>query len=89
MIISLDYDGTYTEDPALWDTFVKQARRNGHKVFLITMRYPSEPVTLNAEVDAILYTSREAKLQYTAKCNIRVDVWIDDRPDFILQSALR
>lgn len=89
MIISLDYDGTYTEDPALWDMFVLHARRNGHQVFLITMRYPDEPVTLTANVNRVVYTSREAKLPYTARNNIQVDVWIDDRPDFILHSAAR
>jgi len=39
MLIVIDFDGTYTNDPALWDAFIKMAKENYHEVFCATMRY--------------------------------------------------
>jgi hypothetical protein len=39
MLISLDYDNTYTLDPKFWDMFVKNAISSGHRVICCTMRY--------------------------------------------------
>lgn len=87
MIIALDYDGTYTADPALWDAFIRSARQRNHQVHLVTMRHESEPVRLGEQVDRVHYTDRKAKLQYMASKGIEVQIWIDDQPRFILLSA--
>ena len=42
MNFALDYDGTYTSDPALWLSWATQAIKHGHGVYLVTMRYPNE-----------------------------------------------
>lgn len=39
MIIALDYDGTYTADPALWDQFILLAIKNNHYVVCCTLRH--------------------------------------------------
>ena len=87
MRIALDYDGSYTADPALWDAFIASARLRGHEVHLVTMRAESEPVRLGAHVDRIHYTDRKAKRPYMEARGLPVQVWIDDMPDFILQGA--
>lgn len=87
MLIALDFDGTYTEDPRLWDDFVAYARKRGHEVHLVTMRAHSEAVRLGCEVDAIHYTDRKSKRQYMQARGLNVQVWIDDMPEFILGSA--
>lgn len=87
MNIALDYDGTYTADPALWDAFIRAARSRCHQVHVVTMRHESEPVRLGEQVDRIHYTDRKAKLQYMATRGIEVQIWIDDQPRFILLSA--
>jgi hypothetical protein len=87
MIIALDYDGTYTADPVLWDAFIRNAHLKGHQVHVVTMRHESEPVRMGEQPARIHYTDRKAKLPYMAALGLAVQIWIDDRPDFILQSA--
>lgn len=71
--IALDYDGTYTADPALWNAFIGIAQSYGHSVKIVTMRHPTEPVP-NPPCE-VIYTARKAKmLSYLA------DIWIDDQP---------
>lgn len=42
MLIALDYDGTFTEDPTLWVSFIAMAQAHGHDVIGVTMRYEFE-----------------------------------------------
>jgi hypothetical protein len=88
MNISLDFDDTYTRDPLLWDNFVASARRHGHYVYVVTMRYKEEGddviKALQENVDQIIFTGRMAKKPYLAKMMIHIDVWIDDNPFAIL-----
>lgn len=80
MRIALDYDGTYTADPKLWDSFIDCAHRRGHTVTCVTMRYPTESIEINCPV---VYTSRKAKASaFTA------DVWIDDKPHWLFQDSI-
>lgn len=79
MKIAIDYDGTYTADPALWRLFIEQAKSAGHSVTCVTMRYPHEPVDMPCEV---FYTSRKAKA-----VAFDADVWIDDSPRWLLQDS--
>lgn len=84
MNIALDYDGTHTADPALWDAFIRTAIARGHDVRCVTMRYPSEEITVPCPV---IYTGRKAKLEQAAERGFIVKVLIDDMPHFILESA--
>jgi hypothetical protein len=80
MIIALDYDKTYTADPALWDNFIQSAKDRGHSVKIVTMRYTSEPIE-SVPVD-VVYTSRKAKATV-----FKADIWIDDSPSWIFQDS--
>lgn len=84
MLISLDYDATYTRDPALWDAFVASATDAGHQVVCLTMRYPHEAVEMPCPV---IYTSRKAKKPHAEDLGLAVDVWIDDTPGWIFADA--
>lgn len=79
MNIAIDYDGTYTEDPALWNGFISQAMERGHNVTCVTMRYPHEPIEMPC---AVFYTSRKAKARA-----FDADIWIDDSPHWLLSDA--
>lgn len=87
MIIALDYDGTYTADPDLWDAFVAGAQAKVHEVHMVTMRHESEPVRTGVMMNRIHYTDRKGKLAYMAAKGIQVQIWIDDQPRFILLAA--
>jgi hypothetical protein len=80
MLIALDYDKTYTADPALWDDFIQSAKDRGHTVKIVSMRYPSEPIE-SVPVD-VVYTSRKAKATI-----FKADIWIDDSPTWIFEDS--
>lgn len=90
MNIGLDYDDTYTRDPALWDHFILCARKRRHKVYLVTWRFDVECDIvfhdLADKVDGIYPTGRKAKEKFMYDKGIRIDVWIDDNPSAILRS---
>jgi hypothetical protein len=81
MLIALDYDKTYTADPALWDNFVDLAQSRGHTVKIVTMRRPDEAI--DTDVVDVVYTSRKAKSSV-----IRADIWIDDSPHWVYQDSV-
>lgn len=91
MNISLDFDDTYTKDPALWNKFIVEARASGHRVFVVTMRYGHGPeaeevrnLLGDGKTDGIYFTGRRFKEEFMAReSDIRIDVWIDDTPRFI------
>lgn len=89
LTIALDYDGTVTADPELWKTFLKQAKSRRHRVAIVTMRYPEEPIldTIAAMAWRVIYTSRRAKENFLSSRGIHIDIWIDDNPGYIFSDA--
>lgn len=84
MLIAIDYDGTYTADPWLWNHFIEMAQHRGHRVVCVTMRYPTEIIDgMTCGPIDIVYTSRKAKA-----LAFKADVWIDDSPQWLLQDSL-
>lgn len=84
MIIALDYDGTYTKDPAMWRKVIAIATEAGHRVVCVTSRWKEEAIEMPCEV---IYTGRLAKARVAADAGIDVDIWIDDNPFFIMAGA--
>ena len=88
---ALDYDGTVTSAPQAFLNFVKELRAIGNKVYIVTMRYPSECDTILQEfkdnVDGIIATSRGPKLEAIEKLGLVMNIWIDDNPRAIFESA--
>ena len=84
MIIGLDYDGTYTRDPAFFNKFIELSMSHGHSVVCVTMRSPTEQIVMPC---AVYYTSRVAKQPFMQSKGISVDFWIDDMPFFIYDNA--
>ena len=88
MIIALDFDETFTADPALWTAFIVRAHTRLHKVTFVTYRPPhgnNEDIEYESEnlgVD-IVYTSGKQK-QHCFKA----DIWIDDSPETIVSYDL-
>ena len=91
MNYSLDYDNTYTTDPVMWDALIDMMKRYGHKVYVVTMRTPEEGEEVRKyladKVEMVICTSRKAKQDYVTSMNVRIDIWIDDMPWFILNDA--
>ena len=89
LTIALDYDGTVTADPDLWKIFLKQAKSRRHRVAIVTMRYPEEPIpdSIAAMAWRVIYTSRRAKESYLSSRGVHIDIWIDDDPNYIFSDA--
>lgn len=90
MLISLDYDDTFTKDPEFWLSFVKQAQERGHIVKCITMRFPEGKDTMDPrllELVEVIFTSHKGKKKFVRNLGIFVDIWIDDNPDYICSDA--
>lgn len=93
MIIALDYDGTYTEDPDLWNKFLEDSKKRGHIVYLVTMRFPEEEndiikLRIRKRVKDVIFTGRKAKKQFVSELGININVWIDDSPEWILGDSI-
>ena len=93
MNIALDYDGTFSADPGLWKNFIRDAKLRGHEVILITMRY-EDPVESAEVIQAleesdvrIIYTNRKAKQKFVDELNLKIDIWIDDKPFWLYQDG--
>jgi len=92
MLISLDYDGTYTVDPNFWDEFIRLAIFAGHEIIVVTMRYEAVEgdvvkYDLERKVKEIIFTGRQGKRKFLRNLNLVPDVWIDDQPEYILDPA--
>jgi hypothetical protein len=91
MNISLDFDDTYTRDPAMWDSFIKLAQENGHIIYCVTMRGPRgmERVEVIDSIgkligaDNCIFTDGKAKSKFCYDLGISIDVWIDDMPSAV------
>lgn len=94
MIIALDYDETYTRDPALWLQFIRSARSRGHTIYCVTARdekYGGDEVKaeLSTHVDGCYFTNGKQKEQFMFLQDICVSVWIDDCPLSIVNKKMR
>lgn len=91
--IALDFDCTFTSDIEFWRLLVDLATRRGHAVVLVTARHDTpENRTLLADVigqptfarlSGFLLTDRQPKRSFAEALGYKIDVWIDDLPEFI------
>jgi hypothetical protein len=90
--VALDYDNTYTLDPAAWRAVIRVLKDQGHKVYVVTMRHEKHEgdevkERLSSKVDGIFFTSRKAKKPFMYAQGIHISVWIDDIPFFVDNDA--
>lgn len=89
LIIALDFDETFTEDPDLWIPFVHHAKKQGHRVAFVTFRNGPETSTPHGNSDILGYAAQlEIEVVFTCHKQKRhvfpeADIWIDDMPHLI------
>lgn len=84
MKIAVDYDGTYSADPELFNIFIRCAKNRGHEVFIVTMRHDMEQERVCSIVPCpVFYTGRQAKMEHMRNRGHEFDIWIDDMPHLI------
>lgn len=89
MKIALDYDRTYTLDPAFWEEFANLCDNFGHEVRIVTARHPThDSIDEKVPLFDIVYCNGVAKrfvchhVEYWDP-----DIWIDDKPESIIQNG--
>lgn len=90
MNIGLDYDHTFTADPALWDFFTALCHHRGHRVFIVTARHKHEVLELEVPRGVqVIFTGRKMKERHCADHHaLKIDVWIDDMPGMIQETRV-
>ena len=97
MIIAIDFDGTWTEAPFLWSSFVELCVSQGHKAIIATARKESDPVYKKSQWDGpadilctesgrildVVYCGNSLKKDECLRQGFKVDIWIDDNPGMI------
>jgi len=83
--IAVDWDGTFNLISDLLLSFMEAARYAGHTVIICTMRYESEKAEMSnvEELFKIYFTGRKAKKPFLDELGIKVDIWIDDNPQWV------
>lgn len=96
MIISIDFDNTYTVDMVLWDSFAKFAMNRKFKVICVTARSKQSMEAVYNSIGKVIgiencfYTNFQPKRQFMkSQHNIDVDIWIDDMPEMIISNDSR
>lgn len=91
MIIAIDYDSTYTADPHLWNQFIKMAESAGHTVICVTARpeIMGQPVLDSiGKLVPVIFAGAEWKREVAEKHGYKVNVWIDDAPEYVGRQTL-
>ena len=88
MLISLDYDKTYTADPHFWDQVVNLGRANGHEFVCVTARREPPDSHERRIPMAVVCAGNQFKRHAAAKAGYLVDVWIDDTPEVIAPTKI-
>lgn len=93
MLISLDFDGTFTRDPDGWRSFVEMMKERGHSFVCVTGRAACTPAATEAAkalsfdeagpIMPIVFAGYEWKRTVAEKMGFKIDVWIDDCPTMI------
>lgn len=89
MKIALDYDKTFTLDPFFWGGVVDLADECGHEIKIVTARHPGKD-NIDKKIDGVpvIYCDGIAKKFFCHHVAFwDPDVWIDDKPENILQNG--
>ena len=86
LVISLDYDDTYTADEGMWKAFIENAQARGHEIIVVSFREDHQMATVrNAFPNLRVFgTNCIPKREFCDKNGIWVDIWIDDLPGTIV-----
>ena len=93
LTIAIDFDDTFTADPALWANFIVDAQKKHHTVLCVTSRRntPENQELLERAFAQfhitlpIWFCNLGSKLKRMVEVGYQVDIWIDDNPVALVQ----
>lgn len=87
--ISMDYDDTFDLNPSGMLSVCMAMRMAGFRVIGVTLRNRAQPITckfFHSAVESIIYCGGKEKRQAVQDFGIKIDVWMDDKPEFIVNT---
>jgi hypothetical protein len=93
LLISLDFDQTFTAAPGLWRSFIREAVDRGNRVCCVTRREDSETNreeirlafgdAFSALAGLVLAGPDRRKRPAAGEAGLSPDIWIDDKPETV------
>ncbi len=85
MIVAMDFDDTYTLDPAAWDVVIRDLENAGHEVICVTCRRDTDENREKVQCGqlTVYFTGLRPKREFMLRRGVKVDVWIDDDPNCV------
>lgn len=88
MLHAIDYDGTFSRDPDYYRAVVAIGRLRGHEYVMVTGRSDSGRWGREVRDDVgdlmpIVFADNGWKKAAALRAGYEVDVWIDDKPEWI------
>lgn len=93
LLISIDFDQTFTAAPGLWRSFIREAVDRGNRVCCVTRRKDSEKNreeirlafgdAFSALAGLVLAGPDRRKRSAAGEAGLSPDIWIDDKPETI------
>jgi hypothetical protein len=84
MNIAIDYDETYTLDPVVWSKIINILLESKHNVYCVTKRYEAIADDIKDTLNIPIIFATKSKLEAVQSHDVKIDVWIDDRPHSIM-----
>jgi hypothetical protein len=91
MIIAIDYDGTYSINPELWNQIINLFMDAGYSVICVTGRTKElgQPVLDSiGKLVPVIFAGGLPKREACKNRGYNVGIWIDDMPEMITSSYL-
>lgn len=88
-VIALDYDDTFSTDPSAWMKAMAILKKAGYRVIGVTLRNREQHISdtmFHMTVESIVYCGGNAKKQVMLDFGHEIAVWIDDKPEYILDT---
>lgn len=94
MNLGLDYDGTYNSNTVMFKDIIRLFQSFGHKVYLTTLRVGTlDAIDAEDQIDLdkygveVIYCDGKSKREVTESQDIKIDWWLDDWPDGIINGS--
>lgn len=91
LIIGIDYDGTFADDPVGWTEVIKLMEARGHKFICVTGRSKEMAGSVYEDINGlipIVFAGKDWKKVAAERHGWKIDIWIDDMPSSVEKQHL-
>lgn len=92
LTIAFDYGGTWTEDPEGWSIVYHTLISRGHRCIMVSETVEGQNEDMSDVIqlfgkENVYYSAWFLKSIWMWRHNVKVDIWIDDRPQLIARNS--